>query len=139
MPKTSYYKLIDWWLLSCSNLLVFTLGFHTYLAYVVRQLKEETGSNKGKNPKLEAEIHPGTLVLTKHGMPSSNVIKVSPMYGNENDKDKMATMERPIWLNKLAKIVFIIFLVLFNVMFWIIALDEHFESSDEIISNHLHI
>ena len=110
------------------------------MAYVVRQLKEETGGNSGKNPKLEAEIHSGTLVLTKHGMPSSNVIKVSPMYGNnDNHKDKMLTMERPIWLNKLAKIVFIIFLIVFNVIFWITAFAEHFETSDEIISNHLHI
>ena len=120
-------------------MLVVTLGFHTYLAYVVSQLEEKTDGNSGKIPEIPAEIHSGTLVLTKHAMPSSNVIKVSPIYGNENEKDKMATMERPIWLNKLAKIVFIIFLVLFNVMFWIIALDEHFESSDEIISNHLHI
>ena len=119
--------------------MVVTLGFHTYLAYVVSQSKGETGDNSGKSQDLPAEISGGTLILTKHNVPKSNVIKVSSMYGNENDKNKMATMDRPIWLNKLAKFLFIIFLVLFNVMFWIIALDEHFESSDEILSNHLHI
>ena len=103
------------------------------------QSKGETGDNLGKSQDLPAAISDGTLILTKHNVPKSNVIKVSSMYGNENDKNKMATMDRPIWLNMLAKFVFIIFLVLFNVMFWIIALDEHFESSDEILSNHLHI
>ena len=110
------------------------------MAHVVNQSKEKTGGKSGKIPELPAEICGGTLVLTKHNVPSSNVIKVSPMYGNnDNDKDKMSTMERPIWLNKLAKIVFIIFLIVFNVIFWITAFAEHFETSDEIISNHLHM
>ena len=109
------------------------------MAHVVNQSKEKTGGNSAKIPELPAKICGGTLVLTKHNVPSSNVIKVSPLYGNnENETDKMATKERPIWLNKLAKIVFIMFLVVFNVIFWITAFAEHFETSDEIISNHLH-
>ena len=35
MPITSYFKLIDWWLFTLFNLLVLTLGFHTYLSHVI--------------------------------------------------------------------------------------------------------
>ena len=109
------------------------------MAHVVNKSKEGNGSNSRKNPELPTEIHSGNMVLTKHTTPSSNVIKVKPVWDNENEGDKMVTcMEHPIWLNKLAKIVFIIFLVSFNVIFWIIAFGEHFESADEILSNHLH-
>lgn len=34
LPKTSYYKLIDWWLIVSLNILVITLVFHTYIARV---------------------------------------------------------------------------------------------------------
>ena len=34
LPKTSYYKMVDWWLFFSSNVLVITIGFHTYLAYL---------------------------------------------------------------------------------------------------------
>ena len=39
LPKTSYYKLIDWWLFAGLNKLVLIFAVHTYLAYVVSQEK----------------------------------------------------------------------------------------------------
>ena len=54
--------------------MVVTLGFHTYLAYVVSQSKGETGDNSGKSQDLPAEISGGTLILTKHNVPKSNVL-----------------------------------------------------------------
>ena len=57
-------------------------------------------------------ISGGTLILTKHNVPRSNVIKVSSLYGNGNDKNKMTTINHPIWLNKLANIV--IFWIMFD-------------------------
>ena len=47
------------------------------------QSKGETGDNSGKSQDLPAEISGGTLILTKHNVPRSNVIKVSSLYGNE--------------------------------------------------------
>ena len=32
LPKTSYYKLIDWWLIVSLNILVLTMLFHTYIS-----------------------------------------------------------------------------------------------------------
>jgi hypothetical protein len=34
LPKTSYYKLIDWWLGYSLNMLVFIMGLHTYVAHM---------------------------------------------------------------------------------------------------------
>ena len=41
---------------------------------------------------------------------------------------------RAAWLNMVAKIVFIVFLIIFNVVFWIIALLEHLKSAEDIMS-----
>jgi hypothetical protein len=34
LPQTSYYKLIDWWLLFALNMLVLTMCAHTYISHV---------------------------------------------------------------------------------------------------------
>ena len=47
LPKTSYYKLIDWWLLVAMNLLVATMVFHTYVAYVVFRCKNRDDRGVG--------------------------------------------------------------------------------------------
>ncbi len=39
MPKTSYYKMVDWWLFFSSNALAITMAFHTYLAYMCAKAK----------------------------------------------------------------------------------------------------
>ena len=113
LPITSYYKLIDWWFLVCFNLLVITLGFHTYLAYVM---------NKSKNPPITED----------------NIKKVQPINDadNENQFISKQLLKHAEWLNMLAKIGFIVFLVIFNLIFWMIALFEHFKSSDAILSSH---
>ena len=41
LPKTSYYKMIDWWLLVALNILVVTMLFHTFLASVVSKAKKK--------------------------------------------------------------------------------------------------
>jgi len=99
LPITSYYKLIDWWFLVCFNLLVITLGFHTYLAYVM---------NKSKNQPITQD----------------NIKKVQPINGadNENHFISKQLLKHAEWLNMLAKIGFIVFLVIFNLIFWMIAL-----------------
>jgi len=41
LPKTSYYKLIDWWLFFSTNILVVTMLFHTFLASMCRSAAKE--------------------------------------------------------------------------------------------------
>jgi len=48
LPKTSYYKMIDWWLFFSSNVLVMTMAFHTYLSYMCGKAGKKThGGRKG--------------------------------------------------------------------------------------------
>ena len=115
LPITSYYKLIDWWLLVCFNVLVITLGFHTYLAYITNKSKEDSIDEK-------------------------TLVRVKPCSRGDMDENKMGSrklLQRAVWLNMVTKIVFIVFLIIFNVVFWIIALSEHLKSADDIISSHL--
>ena len=67
-----------------------------------------------------------------------NIKKVQPINGadNENHFISKQLLKHAEWLNMLAKIGFIVFLVIFNLIFWMIALFEHFKSSDAIISSH---
>ncbi len=48
LPMTSYYKLIDWWLLHILVVLVLTMALHTYVAYVCCQDKGEQLTLFGK-------------------------------------------------------------------------------------------
>ena len=95
-------------------MLVVTLGFHTYLAYLL---------NDSKN---EPNIY-------------NKVTKVEPIdneYKNENHLKSQQLIKHVIWLNKLGQIIFIISLILFNILFWTVALIEHFKSSEDILEHH---
>ena len=59
LPKTSYYKLIDWWFLFCNTMLVVTLGYHTFLAFLIKKSKEE-------EPNIEMSITKGSVDLLSH-------------------------------------------------------------------------
>ena len=95
-------------------MLVVTLGFHTYLAYLMDKAKNEQNADH-------------------------NVTKVEPIdneYKTENQLSSQQTIKHVIWMNKLGKIIFIIFLILFNILFWTVALIQHFKSSEEILAHH---
>ena len=121
LPKTSKYKLIDYWLLVCFNILVITLGFHTYVASIIYKSKREP-KNKNKN-----------IVI------NSTIIKVGPEDMNDTHfvSKHQQVVKYATWLNDIAKIIFIVSLIVFNLIFWTIALVAFFRSSDVIISSHL--
>ena len=99
--------------------LVITLGFHTYLAYINNKSKEEESTDE------------------------KPTVKVKPIRARGEDMDenqicsRILLKRRAAWLNMVAKIVFIVFLIIFNVVFWIIALLEHLKSAEDIMSSHL--
>ena len=103
MPKTSYYKLIDWWLTVALNSLVLTMGFHTYLANLVSKSKKKhlelTSNSRIFNPRSSGKVE--------------NVANV--------DMDYLKTARRR---NEAAKIIFAILIILFNIFFWYLAISE---------------
>ena len=73
-----------------------------------------------------------------------NIVKVKPFRASSGEDlgenqmvSRILLKRRAAWLNMVAKIVFIVFLTIFNVVFWIIALLEHLKSADDIMSSHL--
>ena len=66
-----------------------------------------------------------------------NIKKVHPISDDDNENQFISKqlLKHAVWLNMLAKIGFIVFLIIFNLIFWMIALFEHFKSSDAIISS----
>ena len=59
---------------------------------------------------------------------------------HDGDENQFASnhhlMEHASWLNMVGKIGFVIILIMFNVPFWIVALTEHYKSSEDIFSSH---
>ena len=104
--------MIDWWFFISFNILVLTLGFHTYLAYVV--------SNAKNQPLFEHKI-----------------IKVQPT--NENlKKEDTKFMENKLMkhaskMNAIGKVVFIVIMIIFNIIFWIVAFVEQLRPAEDYI------
>ena len=95
--------MIDWWLFVLFNMLVLTLAFHTYLGYVISKAK--SGSSK------------------------ESQIKVLPINSTDrnsySEKMKEEVMRKPMLMNKIANIAFVVFVIIFNIIFWFIAIAEH--------------
>lgn len=54
LPKTSYYKMIDYWLIFCLNILIVTFTFHTAIGYALEGNKEDEGSKEGLQREARA-------------------------------------------------------------------------------------
>ena len=64
----------------------------------------------------------------------STIIKVKPIPVNEiSDFKSQELFKHGLWLNMIGKTIFIVFLVLFNIIFWTIALFEHLKSAEDIL------
>ena len=97
-----------------------TLGFHTYVASIIYKSKRE--------PKIK----------NKNIVINSTIIKVGSEDMNDTQfvSKHQQVVKYATWLNDIAKIIFIVSLIIFNLIFWTIALVAFFRSSDEIISSH---
>ena len=81
------------------------------------------------------------IYKSKREPKSNSIIKVGPINEDMNDNEFVTKHQQVIkhatWLNDIGKVMFIVSLIIFNLIFWTIALLEFFKSSDEIISSHL--
>ena len=126
MPLTSYYKLIDWWFLALFNILVLTLVFHTYLAFVIRKIDQEESFD-------EKKVEIGHRMITVQPVKSSSSSFSS--YSKEDDDNKKKKLKKYVRrLNTMAKVIFVVFLVLFNIGFWMIAVTEHLKPAEEYMT-----
>ena len=111
--------MIDVWLITFINILVLIMVFHTYLAYVIAKGKDASVLDP-KNSKLFT-VRPVSV---------------------ENDEQKKSSddveekyIKKARFLNNCAKVVFIAFLIVFNVIFWTVAFAEYAKGPDHYITD----
>ena len=102
--------MIDIFLIVKLNSLVITMGFHTYLAYVVSQVKNEP-LNLLINSKLVQKVRPKT------GREDENIM----------DYERLKYAQH---LNTIMKVIFPLFMIVFNGIFFTVAFMEYFRPAD---------
>ena len=53
LPKTSKYKMIDYWLIFCLNILILTFAWHTFVGYLLNEDNPVRGSRNKVSPEFE--------------------------------------------------------------------------------------
>ena len=97
------------------NILVTSLGFHTYLAHVISKAKDE--------PMMS--IMSGSRIFGR---------KITPENSKEETDDNANLLKHARRLNLIAKIGFAVFMIIFNLVFWSIAITEYLRPADEYIT-----
>lgn len=106
LPKTSYYKLIDAWLMFTLLIQVGIFGLHTVVGTIINRGEEE----EEKKAKEERSREAGTAWQeTKN-----------------KDKSKGNYIAKAKRVSSLGKIVIVVVVVVFNAAFWFAALREYY-------------
>ena len=84
------------------NILVLSMIFHTYLAYVVTKSKSDSVSLLGSSIFIRGKVNPS------------------------EDQDSGSNLKHARRLNLIAKVVFAIFGILFTIVFFCFAFNEYF-------------
>ena len=115
VPKTSYYKMIDVWFLFLLILIVLTIIGHTVITVI---LGPESAENKvfgGQRKRL----------FNRRGTNSAATHNGS-VYENQEDYDEdNEEMTNARTANLVCMAAFIVIFILFNIVFWVYALEEH--------------
>ena len=137
LPKTSYYKLMDWWLLFSVNCLVYSMGVHTYLASVIKEEADKEEAKAAANADEETK----STAWEDSSKPTS---AASPAEARKEKKleRKRLLMEKfnqgkrtkPEWVNQIGKIGFIVINVVSNLVIGIIALVEYLKEPDDYLA-----
>ena len=136
LPKTSYYKLMDWWLLISVNCLVYSMAVHTYLAKVVKdeadKLELEAERQKDEEQQQQEAWTPqNSASRTENGgkkMSAKDVLKAKLKQGQKKSKKS-----KPEWVNHIGKIGFIVINVVSNFIIGIVALVEYVKDPEEYL------
>ncbi len=123
LPRTAYYKMVDWWMMFCMMMLVLTMLFHTYLNKLVRDSKKKQGfalrlENAMRNKIDNLAFLPGRSQLaTSDGKSQEDSLKI------------------PRYFNYLAQVLYIVALAVFCSIFWVVALGAYFAGADVYIDD----
>ena len=114
LPKTSYFKLIDFWLLFNVAVLALIMVCHTYVGRILNSSTDTTTT---------------TTVKPAGELPAGNnwpYISTSAKK-TKTDQDYIAEAKRA---NRMGIILVSLLIVLFNLVFWIIGIQEYLRPAE---------
>ena len=123
LPKTAYYKFIDYWLMFSMQMLVITMAIHTYVAHCCFMAKNQKFS-LFSNPKPKP-----IFVANK-----ANNNKIVPAAISDVPADPLSHAK---WVNNAGKLVLIIVVMMFNAIFWTLALNEYLLPPEAYLAKNL--
>ncbi|CAB4061993.1 unnamed protein product [Lepeophtheirus salmonis] len=124
LPKTAYYKLIDYWLMFCFNILVVLMFYHTYIHHYVRQEKMRMSSRNS--------IHPlGNTIGTTARKPGPRQRPIGKYMTQDDIEEEVIRKARLV--NKRGKLCFFLGILIFNLIFWSIAFSEYVKKAENYI------
>ena len=152
LPATPYLKLIDIWLLFCTNMMVLSLVFHTYVETIIKpQTHREPAdldnifftSRQGS----KFEINPASrwilILVSGLGKNRTHFRPKTPGQRNKVDTErneaqiKEKQMEKAVRFNRYGKIGYISVMAFFYLIFWIVAFFEFMRPAEEYINRGL--
>jgi len=116
VPKTSYIKMIDVWLLYSFNIIIVMMGVHTYMdTFIRRDPTDKSPRPMAINPRIKVKSSDGT---------DRPVDKIDPFAEENPGWD-------PNWVkaykvNFMGKVVNVVVFLVFNIIFWSIALSHYY-------------
>jgi hypothetical protein len=148
LPKTFYYKLIDWWLNFSLTMLVITMAFHTFLAGRVAAAKKQplsmmaensvmlqkvAWSSPTANPQHQTRMMPN---INEPYMRKADLYNPPPVQHMEQEPlseyDQLKGARR--W-NTCGQISYVLLVMAFNSVFWYIAIREYLRPAEEYIGS----
>ena len=113
LPKTSYFKLIDFWLLFNVTVLALIMVWHTYVGRILNSSTDTTTTT----------VKPAGQLTDGNNWPyiSSSAKKT------KTDQDYIAEAKRA---NRMGIILVSLLIVLFNLVFWIIGIHEYLRPAE---------
>ncbi|XP_059086853.1 uncharacterized protein LOC131883401 isoform X1 [Tigriopus californicus] len=119
VPVTSYFKLIDVWLLFCVVVIVIVIVFHTILAALFTGSGPRKGDNLNSKSAFQRIRTPsGSLTTDTQGLRET-------FSGDDSPVGRIA--------NWTGMIIVLVIIIIFNIVFWVIALKEFNMDSAQIL------
>ena len=132
LPKTSYYKLMDWWLIISGNSLVYTMAVHTYLDKVIKREANKTEQDDEQLQQQQQQQQQEEAWTTSRS--ASAVSKAgSTTSAKFRDKLKGKGKSKAAWVNQVGKIGFIVINLVSNLIIGIVALVEYVKDPEDFL------
>merc|ERR550517_2118735 len=116
VPKTSYLKMIDYWLLYSFNIMIVIMGVHTWMD---SSITRDSVTGRAINPRLEPK---------QDGDEEDDPHAKLSFFGDNPGWDK--GWVKAYRINVLGQVLNILVFAVFNIVFWTVALNHYYTEVD---------